>query len=99
MLLCYHPPMRLAAAVLTVVVLTTAPSATAADPLSEARRLYNSGQYDAAQQAALEALKTPATAEGGRLVLGRIHLERFRRNADLDHLIFASNACRQGRSP
>ena len=94
MLLCYHPPMRLAAAVVTALVLTAAPPAIAADPLSEARRLYNSGQYDAAQQAALEALKVPTTAEGARLVLGRIHLERFRRNADPAELAAAREALR-----
>ena len=93
MLLCYHPPMRLAAAVVTAVVLTAAPLA-AADPLSEARRLYNSGQYDAAEQAALEALKAPALAEGARLVLGRIHLERFRRDADPAELAAGREALR-----
>ena len=93
MLLCYHPRMRMAAVVMTVV-LAAAPLAAAADPLSEARRLYNSGQYDDAREAALEALKAPATAEGARLVLGRIHLERFRRNADPAELAAAREALR-----
>jgi hypothetical protein len=69
-------------AALVVAVLLMAGAVEAADPLAEARRLYNSGQFDAAEQAALEALKAPAMAEGARLVLGRIHLERFRRNAN-----------------
>lgn len=51
----------------------------AADPLSDARRLYNQGQYDAAEQAAREAARFPATADGARVVLGRIQLERYRR--------------------
>lgn len=54
----------------------------AADALGEARRLYNQGQYDAAARMAREAMKMPATMESGRLVLGRIYLERFRRSAD-----------------
>src|SRR3954469_26001146 len=51
----------------------------AADPLSDARRLYNQGQYEAAEQAAREAARFPATADGARVVLGRIQLERYRR--------------------
>ena len=79
--LCYHRAMHLFFAVVVMVGALAAP-AQGADLLSEARRLYNSGQYDASEQAALEALKQPALAEGARLVLGRVHLERFRRNAD-----------------
>jgi hypothetical protein len=62
----------------------------AADPLSDARRLYNQGQFDAAEQAALDAARTPAMAEGARVVLGRIQLERYRRTpaaADLSGAI------------
>ena len=44
----------------------------AADALSEARRLYNAGQYEAAERAAREALTVPATADAARVVLGRI---------------------------
>src|SRR3954464_2862813 len=51
----------------------------AADPLSDARRLYNQGQYDAAEQAAREAARFHSTADGARVVLGRIQLERYRR--------------------
>src|SRR5262245_5553969 len=62
----------------------------AADPLSDARRLYNLGQYDAAEQAARDATRTPAQADGARVVLGRIQLERYRRTpaaADLSGAI------------
>jgi tetratricopeptide (TPR) repeat protein len=57
--------------------LATAPLA-AADALSDARRFYNQGQFDAAERAAREAARVPATANAARVVLGRIQLERFR---------------------
>ena len=50
----------------------------AQDPLGEARRLYNGGQYDAAERAARLALANPGTANGARVVLGRAQLERYR---------------------
>jgi hypothetical protein len=67
---------------LLVVALPAAAAAALADPLAEARRLYNLGQYDTAARYATEALKVPGMAESARLVLGRIHLERFRRTDD-----------------
>ena len=73
-----------------VLLLLTAAPLYAADPLSEARRLYNQGQYDAAEQAARDAARFPATADGARVVLGRIQLERYRRTpaaADLSGAI------------
>lgn len=91
--LCYHPRMRVVPVVALVLVLAGSP-ALAADPLAEARRLYNAGQYDAAEQAAREALKQPAMAEGARLVLGRVHLERFRRSANPAELAAARETLR-----
>jgi hypothetical protein len=91
--LWYHPLVRPAAA-LVLAVLLAARAFAAADPLAEARRLYNSGQFDAAEQAALEALKAPGMSEGARLVLGRIHLERFRRNANPAELAAGREALR-----
>jgi hypothetical protein len=85
--------MRLGIAVAACLLLSIH-SASAADPLAEARRFYNAGQYDLAEQAALEALKQPTMAEGARLVLGRVHLERFRRNADPAELAAAREALR-----
>jgi hypothetical protein len=76
-----------------VTTLTAAPIADA-DPLAEARRLYNAGQYDAAEHEALAAMKQPGLAEGARLVLGRIHLERFRQSADPAELAAAREALR-----
>jgi hypothetical protein len=91
--LCYHRAMHLRAAGVLLVSLLALP-AEAADLLAEARRLYNAGQYDASEQAALEALKQPSMAEGARLVLGRVHLERFRRNADPAELAAGREALR-----
>ena len=66
-----------------------------ADPLADARRLYNQGQYDDAERAARDALRIPASAEGARVVLGRIQLERHRRSsapAELSDAIAALTA-------
>jgi tetratricopeptide (TPR) repeat protein len=89
--------MRALLALLALAVLGAAPVA-AADALAEARRLYNLGQYDTAAQYAGEALKVPATMEGARLVLGRIHLERFRQSADPLDLTEARNALKNVRA-
>jgi tetratricopeptide (TPR) repeat protein len=56
--------------------------ASAADPIAEARRLYNLGQYDAAERLAREATAVPATVNTAHVVLGRIQLERYRQSAD-----------------
>lgn len=85
--------MPLLMGLLAVAVLGAAP-AEAADPLGEARRLYNQGQYDTAARYAREAVQVPATAESARLVLGRIHLERYRRTADMADLTEAREALR-----
>ena len=45
-------------------------SARAADPIAEARRLYNLGQYDAALKLATEALAVQGRADEARVVLG-----------------------------
>jgi hypothetical protein len=66
--------------------------ASAADSLADARRLYNQGQFDAAERAARDAARVPATADAARLVLGRIQLERYRHEpipADLSGAITA----------
>jgi tetratricopeptide (TPR) repeat protein len=77
-----------------VALLGSAASAIAADALAEARRLYNLGQYDPAAKYAHEALKVPGTAQSARLVLGRIHLERYRSSADFEDLVQAREALR-----
>jgi hypothetical protein len=66
----------------------------AADPLSDARRLYNQGQLDAAERAARDAARTPATADSARLVLGRVQLERYRGSSVPDELTNAIQSLR-----
>jgi hypothetical protein len=74
---------------LALILLTLGGMATAADPLSEARRLYNLGQYEMAERLAREALTNPARMDAARVVLGRIQLERFRQSADQKDLATA----------
>jgi hypothetical protein len=66
----------------------------AADPLAEARRLYNLGEYDAAERAAREAVRAAGSADAARVVLGRVLLERFRRSADAADLSAARESLR-----
>ena len=77
-----------------LVALAAATAHAATDPLAEARRLYNLGQYDNAARFARDAMKLPATTDGARLILGRIYLEQYRRSADPDHLMQAREALR-----
>lgn len=83
-------------AFLVVALLACAPPElrAAADPLAEARRLYNLGDYDAAERAAREALRVPATADAARVVLGRTLLEQYRRSADEQDLSAARESLR-----
>src|SRR5512134_927880 len=86
-------PMRsllLVAALLAVVPAQL----VAADLLAEARRLYNLGQYDAAERAAREAAANVAQIDRARVVLGRVHLEQYRRTADPAQLASARTALR-----
>jgi hypothetical protein len=72
--------MRPVSALMAALLLCAAPL-YASDSLSEARRLYNLGQYEAAARAARQAAAVPSTAQAARVVLGRIQLERFRQTA------------------
>lgn len=83
--------MRALMALLILAAAGAAPRASA-DPLAEARRLYNQGQYETAARYAREALKVAATMESARLVLGRIYLERYRKSADAVDLTEAREA-------
>jgi hypothetical protein len=65
-----------------LILLLLSGTAGAADPLSEARRLYNLGQYEMAERLAREASSIPAKSDAARVVLGRIQLERFRQSSD-----------------
>lgn len=72
---------------LLLVLVSSLAAVRAPDPLTLARRFYNQGQLEQALAAARQALANPATASSARLVIGRIHLERYRQAttpADLD---------------
>ena len=90
--MCYHPTMR--PYVVALLLLTIAAPVVAADPLVEARRLYNLGQYESAERLAREATAIPARADAARVVLGRIQLERFRQTADPRDLTMARESLR-----
>ena len=90
--MCYHPAMRPAALLLALLALTS--PAGAADPLAEARRLYNRGQYEAAERMAKEAVQVQTQSDGARVVLGRVQLERHRQTGDLADLEAARESLR-----
>ncbi len=82
-------------ALLLAATLLIAPAPLfSADLLAEARRLYNLGQYDAAERVARDAAANVATIDRARVVLGRIHLERYRRSGDQADLVSARTALR-----
>jgi tetratricopeptide (TPR) repeat protein len=84
---------QLTLAVALFVVVAAVP-AHAADPIAEARRLYNLGDYDGAERMANEALRVRNLANSAHLVLGRIQLERFRRSLDPVDLSHARESLR-----
>ena len=67
-------------ALLVLVVVSSLAAASAPDPLTLARRFYNQGQLEQALIAARQAVANPATVSSARLVIGRIHLERYRQH-------------------
>lgn len=72
-----------------LLVLVTAPSVLAADPpdpLSQARRLYNQRQFDAAVAAAELARLTPGLADRADLIAARAYLERYREGTVVEDL-------------
>lgn len=87
----YHPGMR---PLLIALFVAIALPAHAADPVAQARRLYNTGDYEAAERLAREAVTVPAMANTARVVLGRIQLERYRQTADPVNLTGAREALR-----
>jgi hypothetical protein len=81
-------------ALLVAVMLLMTVSVRAADPIAEARRLYNLGEYQLAVRLAHEGLAVPGRSDEARVVLGRIYLERYRQSADPADLIAAREALR-----
>ena len=69
--------------------------APAADALSRARAAYNAGKFDAAIEAATDAMKTTPNANVAAMILGRAHLERFRTSRKDSDLQDARTALRQ----
>src|SRR5688572_4641009 len=88
---CYHRRMR---QLLLAALLVVPAQILAADAVSEARRLYNLGQYDEAERTIRAGGLSGTSADRARVVLGRILLERFRRTADPQHLVAARDALR-----
>lgn len=90
--MCYHRAMR------WLVVLALAGGfagpAHFSDQLAEARRLYNSGQYEAAEKLARQELEIPGSVDAARVVLARVQLERYRQSADPDDLAAARESLR-----
>src|ERR671924_1895929 len=68
---------------LALLLLAGAP-VLAAEPaaLTRARGFYNEGNYDAAIEAAGEAMKIASAADTASVVLARARLERYRQRAD-----------------
>jgi hypothetical protein len=77
-----------------LALLALASPAAAADPLAEARRLYNRGQYEAAERMAKEAVQVQGEGDGARVVLGRVQLERHRQTGDITDLDAARESLR-----
>jgi hypothetical protein len=68
------------AVVLILLMALSADLPAQQEALNESRRLYNAGQFEAAETAARLALQQPATVNSARVLLGRILLERFRKS-------------------
>ncbi len=92
---CYHRRMFRRPGFAFLLLALAAGPAAAADALSDAHRFYNAGQYDAAERAARDALRSAPTANSGRLVLGRVQLERYRQSANAADLAAARESLRQ----
>ncbi len=92
---CYHRDMFRRPGFAFLLLALAAGPVAAADSLSDAHRFYNAGQYDAAERAARDAIRSVNTANGGRLVLGRVQLERYRQSANAADLASARESLRQ----
>jgi hypothetical protein len=87
--------MRRLAVSAALILLASAPTRAADDPLARARLLYNQGQFEAAINAAELARQTPSRADAADLVAARAYLERFRASDAADDLINARDRLRR----
>jgi len=87
--------MRRFAVSAALVLLASAPTRAADDPLARARLLYNQGQFEAAINAAELARQTPSRADAADLVAARAYLERFRASDAADDLVNARDRLRR----
>ncbi|MBA2301316.1 MAG: hypothetical protein H0W08_01630 [Acidobacteria bacterium] len=87
--------MRGSAVSLILLIVLSADLPGQQDALNESRRLYNAGQFESAESAARLAMQQPATANSARVLLGRIHLERFRKSPSELSLEDARKALRE----
>jgi hypothetical protein len=87
-------PFRAATAVATLLLLSSAAPAMAAEPaaLARARALYNAADYDAAVTAAATARALPAVTDAAALIGARSLLERYRLRGDPADLANARDA-------
>jgi hypothetical protein len=83
---------RSVGAIVLVLAAWAAPLAAEPAALARARSLYNEGHYDAAVEAATEALKSDGAGDTASLVLGRALMERYRHGAQAADLAAAREA-------
>jgi hypothetical protein len=94
----YRLPRAAAGLLISTGALLFAASATAGeqrDPLFRARLLYNQRQFRAALEAAEEAGRNPAHADGADLIAARAYLERYRETGAPDDLTNARERLRR----
>ena len=84
--------MRIAAAIVGVLLASAGAQAADPTPLARARMLYNTADYDGAIASAMLARMQPAAADAAAVVEARAHLERYRRAADTADLVAARDA-------
>ena len=90
--------MRVAAAIVLLVLVSGGAYAAEPSALARARMLYNAADYDGAIAAAAIARTQPAAADAAALVDARAHLERYRRGADSTDLSAAREALNSVRA-
>jgi hypothetical protein len=95
--LCYHRPVTRRLIVIACFALLAPPAARAekADPLGDARVLYNQRRFVAAVNAAERARRDPVQADSADLIAARAYLERFRESAASDDLANARDRLRR----